>query len=1302
MYRERKPTSAWLNTAALLMATSCLTPVGASASCVPSPAQSGDLIVCTGSDTSGVGTGLEENVKLTVSDGASIVYSGDGFAVQIGKNSQVTNSGSISDAGVLVGAFSDIHNTVTGTIEGLTEGLVAVESTILNEGTVESPATAVRIVDADLTNDGTISAIAGAGGVPIALDTIGSTIRNNGKIYAEGGAFSNVVGVFAGNFNDLTNDGLIHANAIGTDGIAIGVWGPSGLQNIVTNNDTIRVDAQGASTGLFLIDGKVVNNGELIVVGGGATGIRTNYGLDLKNTGTITVSGDGGAEAVIAGGNSTVFNSGSILASGGENDVGIIGGNNTSGALSVWNSGTIDADIAITVTGGDTSGTAVDVDNTGKIQGAILLGDAGDKLVNMPAGKIVGDIVMGDGSDVVINAGLIAGDISLGAGDDFFFRDADAEPDAEGTVDAGEGWDSIGIYSNDTESGVLKLSGGFEAAAVYVEDWATFTIAEGSGDADGMTVSLLGSGLVINDAGLAAKSGYATVALKSEGLEFRNANSISAGNHGIETWNRNVVINAANAEVTSLNFAIDAGDFNDILNAGTLKSETGGIRVEFLNSEDMNGDGYAGVTNQGLIEAPVGIFVALGTIVGGATSNNLVTNGIDGEIKAHTGILVSSNLNKIINQGTIEGEAYGIRIAGKSGNWVVNEAGGTVTAGDDGVNVLGDASIVYNAGTIAGGKNGAEDGGSPDDTKAFGVKLEGTGGRISNVAGQIYSGTGHGIYVKGNGVVVENMSDSIAGEGIVDSTGSQTGIEGLDAIRIEGVGNDITNTGLVYSARNGVSLAGVQNSLGNAGLIEADTAVYLDGIDHTITNDGTLKGAFAAVNNANGPMTLKNSGLISGDLLLGSSGDTIELSTGSRIKGDIVGGSGYDSITATGDAVLDGKITGVDALAVEDGTLILQLDDGSSITKTTVSGGTLRLQGTVATSATVTADGGLAGIGTLQGNVTNQGIVTPGALNGVLKISGSYSQSSTGQMFVELGAAGSNKLAVTGTAALDGLLVAGLIGRDLDALEGKSYTVLTAGSVVGSFDTAGTVQQGFWTLDVQHSGTAVTVTVTDVDLTIGASAPLVGSLAGTVRTAGDIEVDLPGGGIIINGGDAPPLGGVISVLNEPVQQSTALDYDSLGDWESTAASYVGGFDGLGARTPAGAMPKTGTAAFEGTTQGALTETASGAPEAFVVEGNVLLTANFASGLVNADFTEMEKIDAAGVASAWVDFRARMSIADGTSEFAGTAGTDDGVWNGEARGGFYGDEGGMPGHAAGLWSMSSPLGRALGGFLAKRQ
>jgi hypothetical protein len=63
-----------------------------------------------------------------------------------------------------------------------------------------------------------------------------------------------------------------------------------------------------------------------------------------------------------------------------------------------------------------------------------------------------------------------------------------------------------------------------------------------------------------------------------------------------------------------------------------------------------------------------------------------------------------------------------------------------------------------------------------------------------------------------------------------------------------------------------------------------------------------------------------------------------------------------------------------------------------------------------------------------------------------------------------------------------------------------------------------------------------------------------------------------------------------------------------------------------------------------------------APEAFIVEGDVLLTADFASGLVNA----------------------------------------------EAKGGFYGDDNGMPGHAAGLWSMSSPLGRALGGFMAKRQ
>jgi fibronectin-binding autotransporter adhesin len=1287
----RRATSACLNTAALLMATSYLTPVGALAACLPSPAVSGSTITCSGTDTLGVGTGIEDNVSLIVMSGASIVVSGDGYAVSLATNAQVVNSGSISDTGVLVGSGSKFHNTASGSVAGTVEGLVGAGSTILNEGNITSDGTGVRIIDADLTNSGTISAI---GGAPNGLDTIGSTILNHGKIYAEGTGFSNVVAIYAGNFNAVTNEGLVHAKATGNDGVAIGIWG-YGLHNEIINNDTIKVDANGAGTGMSFIDAKVVNTGDLLVNGGSATGIRSNYSLDLNNSGSISVKSDNtDAAAVIAGGGSNIINSGTITASGGDKDVGIVGGNNVSGPLQVLNSGTIEADVAITVTGGDTSARPVNAINSGVIQGDLLLGSAGDNLFNMSTGKINGDISMADGSDVVINTGTITGNVSLGAGDDFFFNDTGDISAADGVIDPGEGWDGFGIYANVSQSGTLKLSDGFEAAAVYVEEAAVFTISEGSGDPNGMAVSLVGTGVVINEASLSAQSGLATLTLPenrpqhwNDGLEFRNAASITAANYGIEGGDNNVIINTEEGLISSDNYAIHAGEHNDITNLGVIKSETGGIFIASGNSDDLNGDGYKGVTNLGTIEAPVGIALGPAFVVGGAISNNVVVNGSGGQITAHTGIVVGSNINRIYNLGSIDAEAFGIRVAGTDSNLIINTdsnliingVGGTISAGDDGIHLLGDGNAIDNSGRIQGGQLGQDDFGKANGSEAHGMRLVTDGSWVNN-DGEVYSGKGHAISVDG-------LSNDIVNgpSGIIDSTGANTQIVGLDAIRVYGVQSTVTNQGgTISGARYGVSLIGSKNSLDNQGLITGDTAVHLEDGPHTIVNSGTLVGSFAAIDNGNGTLTLKNSGLIDGDVLLGSSGDDVELAKGSIIKGDVVGGSGFDAIKATGDGLLAGKLTGIDAFTVEEGTLDLSLDEGSSATTTTVNGGTLRLEGTLATAATVAADGALSGTGTIQGSLSNQGTVMPGNSVGTFTVTGSYSQGATGQLLVELGAAGSDKFAVTGTATLDGVLATALLGTDLGALEGKSYTVLTAGGISGGFDTAGVVQQGFWTLNVQQSATAVTVTVVDVNLTIGASVPFTGALAGAISSATPQPQT--------QGGNGPPPG--------DDQQSTSLDYDSMGDWESTVASFTGDRDALGERTPAGAMPRTGTAAFEGTTRGEMTET--DAPQAFVVEGNVLLTADFASGLVNADFTGMEKIDAAGVASAWVDFRARMSIADGTSEFSGTAGTDDGVWSGEARGGFFGDDDGMPGRAAGLWSLSSPLGRALGGFTARRQ
>ncbi|MBI1180951.1 MAG: hypothetical protein GC201_10365 [Alphaproteobacteria bacterium] len=946
---------------------------------------------------------------------------------------------------------------------------------------------------------------------------------------------------------------------------------------------------------------------------------------------------------------------------------------------------------------------AIYLTNSGNINGDIVLHDQGDIVRNLMGGEVVGRIDLGDGSDRVINLGTVIGAVDLGAGDDFYLVGAGTGSQSGGAVTGGSGFDSAGFYSNTTETQTLTLVDGFEGTAVYADENSVFTIGADSGGQADLNVSLLGSGIVINEAHLVATGGIPAIKIVDAGLEFRNENLIEAGANGVVAGDGDIIVNGtsggAGGTISSTNFAIVAGNGNDIVNFGALSSDTGGILVAEDNKDDLNGDGFAGVTNAGIIYATTGVDIR-GSSIGGV-GNNQVAN--QGTIDAQVGILATSSGNRIENSGTIVSDYYGVRVAGASDNAITNTATGTISSWNDAINVYGDHSSIVNSGLVVAGDQGLDEGGQPDPTGAHGIELQGSDSSITNQLGTIRSGTGHAVLVQGDANVITDNGTPGVGDGIIDSTGGQTGIVGLDAIHVEGAQNNviINEGGQVLAHRYGVDLSGTFNSLANSGLIDGDTGVHLEGGGNSLVNNGTIQGKTAAIDNLSGSATIENSGVINGDILLGPSADTIALAAGSVVSGTVAGGGGFDTITSTGDGSFEGTMSDVEKLDVQSGMLRATFTSPSAVTTTTVEGA-LELNGTLSTNASISTNGVLSGTGTIGGSLLNQGRVAPGNSIGTFGIDGDYTQASTGRLSVELGEGAGDLLAVTGTAALDGTLTTALQADDLSSLAGNSYTVLTAGGgISGSLATTGSVQQGFWTLDVAQGANDVTVTVTSVDVPLGAT-PTARSVLGGALTAASGGSGQGGSGIVVTGDTNTTPVVDQSSESQISQQLASLDYASMGGWESDAAGYVGGLDALGPGTPATSMPKTGTAEFAGTTRGDLTEQHAGGPEAFVVEGNVLMRADFARGLVNADFTGMEKIDAQGVASAWVDFRARMRIADGSSQFAGAAQSDDGTWHGDAQGGFFGDDNGVPGHAAGLWHLSSPLGHALGGFTAKRQ
>ena len=93
----------------------------------------------------------------------------------------------------------------------------------------------------------------------------------------------------------------------------------------------------------------------------------------------------------------------------------------------------------------------------------------------------------------------------------------------------------------------------------------------------------------------------------------------------------------------------------------------------------------------------------------------------------------------------------------------------------------------------------------------------------------------------------------------------------------------------------------------------------------------------------------------------------------------------------------------------------------------------------------------MRGDGTIDGNVTNIGLVAPGASSGILHIDGNYEQNAGGELLIELASASSyDQFQITDNATLDGTLTVNLI-NGFTPNAGQSFNILDWGSLAGTF-----------------------------------------------------------------------------------------------------------------------------------------------------------------------------------------------------------------------------------------------------------
>ncbi len=203
-------------------------------------------------------------------------------------------------------------------------------------------------------------------------------------------------------------------------------------------------------------------------------------------------------------------------------------------------------------------------------------------------------------------------------------------------------------------------------------------------------------------------------------------------------------------------------------------------------------------------------------------------------------------------------------------------------------------------------------------------------------------------------------------------------------------------------------------------------------------------------------------------------GDTTSLQGGITNNSQVVFNQGAAG-TYTGNMTGTGTLT-------KTGTGTLTLSGTNTYTgATTITAGGLSVNGSITSPVTIGAAGTLMGNGVITGNATNSGILAPGNSIGTITVIGNYTHNAGATYQVEANSAGqSDKLVVTGTATLNGGTVSVLAESGNYTMK-TNYTILTAGSVVGTFANV-TSNLAFLTPSLSYDPTNVYLLLTRNDI----------------------------------------------------------------------------------------------------------------------------------------------------------------------------------------------------------------------------
>jgi autotransporter-associated beta strand protein len=267
------------------------------------------------------------------------------------------------------------------------------------------------------------------------------------------------------------------------------------------------------------------------------------------------------------------------------------------------------------------------------------------------------------------------------------------------------------------------------------------------------------------------------------------------------------------------------------------------------------------------------------------------------------------------------------------------------------------------------------------------------------------------------------------GTGALDISGLTTG--GTTAGSVEGGGNVFLGAKILTVGDNNLSttFSGVIQDGGFAG-----------GTGGSLFKVGT------------GTLTLTGTNTYTG-------GTTIDAGAALQVGNGGAGGSIVGNVADAGTLIFNrsdsytfvGAITGAGALAQNGSGTTILTGTSTYIGPTMVNGGTLSVNGSIASSnVTVNPGGTLGGNGTVGNTTINGGALAPGNSIGLLTVQGSLVFTAASSYMVEVSPANADRVNVTGAATLGGATVNASFAAG--TYVAKQYTILNAtGGVSGTF-----------------------------------------------------------------------------------------------------------------------------------------------------------------------------------------------------------------------------------------------------------